>query len=184
MKGIQQNAVKWIASLLLTLAAFFSGCQREDVLSFPPQEIVTRQIHEIKFLKSDISGLNKTFLVQKQIRSAEGGMVIAGDDVSGKSILFFPSDALPQDTDIIFQVDADKKRAYLDPHGLVFKKPVLLRLSYQGAILRDINEADLRIWYYNEAKDIWELVGGTVNQKEKYVEGYLEHFSLYALGAE
>lgn len=106
------------------------------------------QTHEMKFLKSRISGLNKNFLIQKWIQAAEGGIVIAGDDVSGQSALVFPSDALPQDIDTNFQMDTDNKRAYLQPHGLVFTKPVLLRLSYKDTILTDINEADLRIWYY------------------------------------
>ena len=62
--------------------------------------------------------------------------------------------------------------------------PVTMRLSYKDADLGGIAEEDLRIWYYDENDELWELAGQIVNTVEKYVEGTTTHFSRYAIGSE
>ena len=52
------------------------------------------------------------------------------------------------------------------------------------ADLGDVNEEDLKIWYFNEDDGMWELIGDIVDTKHKMVGGLLAHFSKYALAAD
>ena len=59
-----------------------------------------------------------------------------------------------------------------------------MRLSYKDADLGEIEEDSLRIWYYDEINEFWEVIGSDVNKEAKYVQGYTTHFSRYAVGSE
>ncbi|MDQ0901246.1 glycoside hydrolase family 66 protein [Paenibacillus sp. V4I7] len=59
-----------------------------------------------------------------------------------------------------------------------FQNPVELSISYEGS---NAKENLLGIYYFNESKQVWEYVGGTIDKVNKKVMVQLNHFSKYAL---
>ncbi len=131
-------------------------------------------------------GDDSTFYAEKFIEAEEGGKIKVGNIEYGKSSIFFPEDALPEDMLISFSwapsgtLEGTLSDVEFGPHGTYFNKPVELKLSYKMADLSGVNENSLHIYYYNEDTGLWELIGGTINKKKKYVEAELWHFSRYA----
>lgn len=168
-----------ILTLLLILSLFLMLSCEKAVVTQPIDQAVQIQP---KFLKSLNAGFDKPFLTEQYVAASAGGIVSVGDDVCGYSELVFLPGDLPADTTIVFGWDSQGYITDLGPHGIVFNGPVVIRLSYKDADLTGVNEDNLRIWYYDEQANEWELIGGTVNKNEKLVEGTVEHFSRYAIG--
>ena len=110
-----------------------------------------------------------------------------GDDLHGRSWLYFPRYAMNQATTITMDWESTgflEGGAQFSPHGVQFNKPVTVWISYKDADLGDVNEKDLKIWYFNEDTGMWELIGDVVDTEHKMVGGLLAHFSKYALAAD
>ncbi|GAB4333092.1 MAG: hypothetical protein Kow0037_11240 [Calditrichia bacterium] len=137
---------------------------------------------QMRFLHSQTQSLEKPFYIEKWVTRKDGGVLLNGNPANGYSYLYFYSYALPQDTLIQFSWDSQGYVTDLAPHGIQFQNTVYLRLSYKDADLSNINEDNLRIWYYNEHYQMWELIGGYVNKTDKYVIAPIQHFSRYAIG--
>lgn len=177
-------------SVLLTgLLMSFTACSEQSPLQSYDDSAVTRvaagDLHILKSLNGP--SLNKAFIKQQVIKKSKGGLIEVGDKQHGKSSLNFPKDAVSEDVEVTFEWESTgflEGGAQFSPHGTVFLKPVEIKLSYKDADLTGINEADLKIWYFNEDLGVWELVGDEVHPDQKYVRGYINHFSRYAIGAE
>lgn len=159
------------------------SCQKEGPFSPVPDstEKLTRTTDQLKFIQSKSQAFNKYFVIDQFVSAEEGGIIETGNNLAGFSTLAFGPGDLPQDTMITFGWDSYGYVTDLEPHGIVFNNPVSIKLSYKDADLSNVVEDSLRIWYYNEVEDLWEFVGGSVNKTEKQVEGYVHHFSRYAL---
>ncbi len=183
-----------IAGLLAGAFVGFNGCSQESPLAVSPTNesaspvmsdqgpiyLVEVSPNESHQLQKNLPGV--LFSVKKFIPAEIGGDLMVGDILSGfSSITFHPFD-LPQDTLITFDwIAGNTLEATLTPHGIIFNNPVQLTLSYKSANISMADEDNLRIYYYNEETQTWELVGGTVNKVTKTVTGYINHFSRYAL---
>lgn len=184
MDGKSRNLVKFFVFALFSVMFILSGCQKEAPF-YPSQEgLVTRTSEQLTFLTSKTRRLNKLFTSQQWITVQNGGVVENGDSLSGYSSLTFQPGAVPQDTLIVFEWDSQGYISDLAPHGIVFNHPVVLKLSYKDADLSGVVEDSLKIWYYNEANAIWELVGGEVDKIEKTVMTEIQHFSRYGIAAD
>jgi len=160
---------------------FFLACQTNTPNSAIPNTENLSSNNQLRFLSAQKGVLAKKMVNEQFISADEGGMILVGDEETGySSIQFMPGD-LSEDVLITFGWDNRGHIAELSPHGLVFNNPVALNLSYGNADLSEMSEGDIQIWYFNETEKAWELVGGEVNQAEKHVEGFIRHFSKYAL---
>ena len=187
--------------LAVTAAVFtLAGCEsRSPVSSNSEQsetvkEVVQSNIGPVRLLQVEEKELTlmkgKTFSKTKKIKAKHGGTIEVGDRHYGKSKITFKKNDLPEDLTISFEwVSGGTFEGMLNdlefgPHGLVFNSPVEVRLSYKKADLQGFNEKDLKLFYYNEETELWEFIGGEVDEKKKIVIGFLDHFSRYAIGAE
>lgn len=185
----KKRNLKWLLSVGLAVVLLLSfGCENQGLLTPRGSAQDSEASLQPVFLTPQNTELDKSFLPTLQltdieyVTTEEGGTVEVGTSKTGyNNIHFLPND-LEKNSVISFNWDAKSFRANLGPHGLVFRNPVSLTLSYKNANLRKINEENLRIWYYNETTNAWELVGGKVNTKEKTVVAFIKHFSTYALG--
>jgi len=198
-----KNLKKFVSTL--TSAAFsiglilnFAACTNESPLSSQQsetvKEVVQSNIGPIRLLQVDKKELTlmkgKTFKKTKKIKAKRGGTIEVGDRHYGKSRIIFKKNDLPEDMTISFEWAAGGtfegmlNDLEFGPHGLVFNSPVELQLSYKKADLQGIEEEDLKLFYYNEETELWEFIGGEVDDKKKTVIGLLNHFSRYAIGAE
>ena len=189
----------------LTSAAFstglilnFAACTNESPVSSQQPEIsakvVQSNIGTIRLLQVDKKELalmkGKTFKETKKIKAKDGGTLEVGDRDNGKSKIKFKKNDLPEDLTIsCVWVSGGTFEGMLNnlefgPHGLVFNSPVEVQLSYKKADLQGIEEEDLKLFYYNEETELWEFIGGEVDEKKKIVIAFLDHFSRYAIGAE
>ncbi len=160
------------------------GCTQNTALGPIVTESGKRQSSEITFLKSMNPRLSKVFNRSQLVTAASGGTVQIGDDATGISSITFAAGDLSDDLTVEFWWNSQNFEAQFGPHGSTFNNPIVIRLSYKDADLGNIDEEDLRIWYYDENDDMWEPVGQVVNTVEKYVEGTTLHFSHYAVGGE
>ena len=198
-----KNFKKFVGTL--TSAAFsiglilnFAACTNESPLSPQQPEIsanvVQSNIGTVRLLQVDKKQLalmkGKTFSKTKKIKAKHGGTIKVGSPSHGKSKITFKKNDLPEDMTISFAwVSGGSFEGMLNdlefgPHGLVFNTPVEVKLSYKKADLQGFNEKDLKLFYYNEETELWELIGGEVDEKKKIVIAFLDHFSRYAIGAE
>ncbi len=173
-----------LTTLILTAIIIMSlfGCTQNTAV----EPIVTasgkRQTSEITFLQSKNPRLSKVFNRSQLVTAASGGTIQIGDDATGISSITFAAGDLGEDLTVKFWWNSQNFQAEFGPHGSTFNNPVVIRLSYKDADLENIDEENLRIWYYDENDDMWEPVGQVVNTVEKYVEGTTPHFSRYAVG--
>jgi hypothetical protein len=132
-------------------------------------------------------GSDSLWQKKKYIKSSEGGSLEIGDSENGRSSINFNEHALPQDTMISmkrrnFGDDNNLPLVYeFGPEGTVFNNTVTVTLSYRDADLRGVPEDNLRIFYYNPVRNLWELKGGIVDKVNKTVSAELQHFSRYAI---
>ncbi len=175
-----------LATLILTAIIIMSlfGCTQNTAVEPIVTESGKRQTGEITFLKSMNPRLSKVFNRSQLITAASGGPVQIADDATGISSITFAAGDLSNDLTVEFWWNSQNFEAVLGPHGSTFNNPVVIRLSYKDADLANVDEEDLRIWYYDENDHMWEPVGQVVNTVEKYVEGTTPHFSIYALGGD
>ena len=186
------------ASFSIGLILNFAACTNESPLSSQQPElsakVVQSNIGTIRLLQVDTKELTlmkgKTFKETKKIKAKDGGTIDVGDRHYGKSKITFKKNDLPEDLTITFEwvsggtFEGKLNPAEFGPHGLVFNSPVEVKLSYKKADLQGIEEEDLKIFYFNEETELWEFIGGEVDEKKKIVIGFLDHFSRYAIGAE
>lgn len=188
----------------------FSGCEKDGAFSPISQErtssdmFVQTNIGPIKILRVDAKKMaiessyslekngaeDSVFYAEKLIKKQWGGRLRVGDRERGFSKIRFKRNALPMDALIQFQwVASSTLEGMLNslefgPHGLNFNKAVNIELSYKMADLSDVNEDDLKLFYYNEDSGLWELIGGEVKKNRKVIKAKIWHFSRYAIGAE
>jgi hypothetical protein len=191
MKFLQGRKLLKYAGLIVLAMLVMVGCQKDPLgVSSESNDTVInqhktyRRADQLKFLTSKINRLDKRFSSHQLITKAQGGNIIAGDDTSGYSALYFKPGDVPQDTMITFNWDSNGYITDLFPHGIVFNSPVEIELSYKHADLTGIDESRLKIWYYDESIDKWELIGGEVDTTQKVISGYIHHFSRYAVASE
>ncbi|KAA3618868.1 MAG: hypothetical protein DWQ05_05735 [Calditrichaeota bacterium] len=153
-----------------------------------PKERVTRKEGELNIIKAISSAsLQKQFVATWFVERDESGWIYAGDESHGRTWLYFPRNAVPQDVYVTIDWESEgllEGGVEFSPHGIEFQKDVTVWISYKDVDLGNINENDLKLWYWNEDDNVWELIGDTVDTDEKMVGGVLEHFSRYALGGE
>lgn len=178
-----KRSFKVFSIAVLSMVLALTGCQKENPFESGSDQI-TRLTTQLTFLHPENAQLNKVLSIQKQISAAKGGVIDLKSDHGSTCSLYFPPNALDQDTLISVQWNTQGFISELGPHGLVFNRPVVLKLSYDGANLTSVDEDRLRIWYYNDNTGVWELIGGTVDKKLKTVKGLINHFSIYALAAD
>jgi len=178
-----KKTFKVFSIAVLTMVLALTGCQKENPLESGSDQI-TRLTTQLTFLHPENTQLNKVLSIQKQISAAKGGEIDLKNDLGSTCSLYFPPNALDQDTLISVQWNTQGFISELGPHGLIFNRPVTIKLSYKDAVLTGVNEDRLRIWYYNDNTGVWELIGGTVDKKLKTVKALINHFSIYALAAE
>ena len=167
----------------------FSACTEQSPLQSTDNTTATRRAPgDLNILKSTSPlSLNKLFVQSKLITVAHGGKIEVGDNMHGKSGLNFKSGDVSQNVLVTFEWESTgllEGGAQFSPHGTTFNNPVEIRLSYKDADLSGINEEDIQIWYFNEEENVWELIASDVHTDHKYVKGYINHFSRYAIGAE
>jgi hypothetical protein len=172
-----RNLALVFAALLLMI-----GCETQSPVSPSPVAKIVRSTDQMKFLHAKTIRFEKEFRADQLITASDGGTISVGDDISGVSTIQFQPGDLNDDRLISFGWDSQGYVTELGPHGLVFNHPVELDLSYKDADLTGVDEDNLKIWYYNEGNDNWELIGGTVDKTAKRVEGTILHFSRYAIG--
>ncbi|MCA9735300.1 MAG: hypothetical protein H6696_15340 [Deferribacteres bacterium] len=149
--------------------------------------IVTCEKDELKVVKSKKS--KKLYSSQWNVPRNAKGWTYSGDDRNGKAWLYFPLESVSQDESVTIDLELDGLlrggiEVELSPHGLQFENTVTAMISYAKFDLGTIDENKLRIWYWNENLQLWEMVKGYVDTENKLVVGSLEHFSRYAIGSE
>ena len=153
-----------------------------------PKEKIQIAEKDLKILKSKSGvSLQKRFVSRWYVPLGAYGWAYVGDYEHGRSWLYFPPYAMNQTTIVTMDWESTgflEGGAVFSPHGTQFNRPVTVWLSYKDADLGDINEEDLKIWYFNEKTEMWELIGDVVDTKRKMVGGLLRHFSRYAIGSE
>lgn len=161
--------------------------EQVNAISAPKEKIQVAE-KDLKIIKSN-SGtrFQKRFVSFWYIPLGSYGWTYTGDDLYGKCWLYFPPYAMNQTTTISMDWESTgflEGGAQFSPDGTQFNTPVTVWISYKDADLGDINELDLKLWYFNEATSMWELIGDTVDTANKMVGGLLNHFSRYALGVD
>lgn len=174
--------------LLFVLAAgtalFIVACQTNTPNSPISDTKVLHPTDRLNFLTTQKANFAKNMVNERFISADEGGTIVIGDEEVGYSSIHFMPGDLSEDALITFSWDVQGHVAEFSPHGLNFNNPVALNLFYGNASLSGMNENNIRIWYFDETENAWELVSSEVNQAEKRVEGFVRHFSKYALAAE
>jgi len=175
---------------ILGLIFMLPACDQEPPMGVEePAAQSSGQVTILKMKDAPESSLKKLYIASARIDD-DGGRISVGDYWSGISYIDFPEDAIsswsyPNGVAITFAWESEGlMQAHFSPEGLAFRKPAYIRLSYKNANLTGVNEYKLGIYYYNPATNNWEAVSHTVNTYYKYVEGYINHFSLYAIGME
>ena len=171
------------AAIILTFfMLLFIACDQHQPIA--PNQITDSGANNVSILKMKAGSLYKVFNTQKMITAA-GDSIIVGDSTSGLSGLYFPAGAVNDSILIGFIWNSEGLlQSEFSPHGTVFNLPVYIKMSYLEADLTGIVEDSIKIYYYNDTISDWEVVGGTVNKIDKYVEGYINHFSRYGIGTE
>ena len=166
-------------SIALSLILLIS-CEQSSPVA--PQES-SGQVTILKIAATNPDGLHKIFKAHQEI-DEDGGTIVWGDEECGYTYLEFPEDALDDDAHIYgYWRSENLLQADFYPEGLQFNKPVYVRMSYKDVDLGS-SQPNLGMYYYNESTANWELISTSVNTAEKYIEGYITHFSRYAIGME
>lgn len=110
---------------------------------------------------------------------SETSMMISADEggfiSNGYFSLYFPPGALVEDTEITIEMpEYPSAVVRLSPHGIYFKKEVVLSIPTE--LIESGSESYSVLWF-NEEAGYWENIGGYIDEGEAKVE--LEHFSRY-----
>lgn len=128
-----------------------------------------------------------TYYTEKSLKAKKGGKVELGVKEIGKSLLVFKKYDLPYDMTISFEWAASgwfegfAQNLEFSPDGIEFNNPVKLELTYKNADLTGVDEDNLKLFFFNEDTEEWEIIGGTVDKKGKRIIAYIKHFSRYAI---
>jgi hypothetical protein len=137
-----------------------------------------------------VVGCDSLWHKKEYIKSSQGGLIEIGDLASGRSSIQFQQNALPKDTAV--SMDRMHRRDIYDcqslsfvfefgPEGTVFLNTVTVTLSYRTADLSGVPEDNLKIFYYNPIRNLWEYLESVVDKENKTITAELEHFSRYAI---
>ena len=135
----------------------------------------------MQFIKDNIS--DSLLNVSQDIPANLTGKIQLGNEYLGFCELNFASGTLDQDIKINMSWDLKKGKFEVEfgPEGLNFNKPVTLNMFYKLAQLEGVEEEKIKLFYYNEEKEIWEVIGGLVDIADKLFTCEINHFSRYAL---
>lgn len=184
MKTLHTIVFQVILLSLFSIILVNLGCQSDAPNSPSSDVVIMRSTDQLQFLKPQKMRLKKAFQGEQYINANDGGTILVGDEISGYSNINFKPGDLNYDAVITFGWDSQGYFTELSPHGITFNTPVKLCLSYKDADLTNVTEDNIQIWYFNDFKDSWELIGGEVDKDKKQVQGYIRHFSRYALADE
>jgi len=192
-----KHHLKIIKAVLLALLLTQYACEQNLSVNPVDQGTDGAQVTILKRIPQN--NLHKEYFAQKWIDS-NGGYILVGDHASGYSYIKFPQGALGTFNNVnglnlasesmgavniqMYWESENLLQADFYPEGLQFNTPVFIHLSYKDADLSGINENALAIYYYNPSTDQWEKISDNINTQEDYVEGYINHFSRYAIGVE
>ena len=172
----RKPAHKILTSLTFLIVLAALGCGSYSPVA-PSQEMLLPGIEDPNFVRllpaSDKgSGLEiqATMVATKVVSAAEGGVVS-----NGYFSLYFPPDALAEDTEITIEMPRYPEAVVrLGPHGIKFNKEVTLSLPL-GVVE---TEADgYKVLWHNDDTGLWEDVGGYT--EGGMIKADLEHFSEY-----
>ncbi len=176
--------------MTLSLIVTITACEKDlPMTAEQPVANTSGQVTILKVKDSPVGDLKKLFAT-KALIDGGGGLIRVGDAECGYSGLKFPEDAINEDeypngVVVAFYWESESLlQADFYPEGLTFDEPVFIRLSYKDAELEGVDEEDLGIYYYNPETGNWELISNQANTSGQYVEGYIDHFSRYAIGME
>ncbi|PKK84197.1 MAG: hypothetical protein CVT49_04310 [candidate division Zixibacteria bacterium HGW-Zixibacteria-1] len=112
------------------------------------------------------------------IISAQLGGVVSLIDVE----LSFPPGSLNNDTLISIAIpDLFVFENHFGTDGLVFNMPVKVVMSYRDADLTGIDETSIKMAWYNDSFDHWDIIDCEINFENKTVTAFVNHFSAYGL---
>jgi len=112
------------------------------------------------------------------IVSAKEGGVVRLLDVE----LTFPAFALSSDT--LISIDIPDLSVFANDFGtdgLVFNVPVKVVMSYRDADLSGVLESSIKMVWYNNSTDCWEIIDCQLDSSAKTVTAFVYHFSAYGL---
>ncbi len=165
-----------LAGVLVLVAVFgFVGCADSplDSGSQTGSHLLTRAPRA-----TGGASLSPVNLYTEQVISSKQGGTLSLLDVT----LTIPAGAVPNDTTFsIFIPDDQVFYNEFGTDGLVFKKPVSVTMSYRNANLSGVNEATIRLAWYNPSTGAYIDVPCTVDTVNKTVTAELQHFSAYGL---
>jgi type II secretory pathway pseudopilin PulG len=130
---------------------------------------------------------NGQLSIQKSLSKDLGGVLEIGNKNTGYHEIYVDKNSLFDDISLTMSwavPSADEPASLtfdFGPHGTQFQSPIRISLSYTVLNLKNIPEERLRIFYWNEETGIWEFMGGTVDQNDKSIEFYTDHFSRYSV---
>lgn len=188
---------------LLMLVVFFlcfsftiSGCFEDLSLNSvmtenEDSEFVESDIGKIKILKVDPTimqfikdNISDSLLnVERIFPAALSGNIQLGNEYLGFCKLKFANGTLDKKVKIRMRWDLKKGKFEVEfgPEGLNFNNPVTLEMFYKLAQLEGVDEEKIKLFYYNNEKEIWELIGGLADVTNKLFTCKINHFSRYAL---
>jgi hypothetical protein len=184
MKNLKSVFKQLVLVSMMIFLAFQVACNKQAPVT--PNESVGIPEDQVTILRlADNQSFLRPFSNQQWI-GPSGGSLWVGDSASGYSGLVFPDSALSSNTLIQFDWESEGLlQGDFYPAGASFNQPVYIKLSYIEADLTGINENELAIYHYNPQTSQWEeIAGSTVHTSEQYVDGYIYHFSRYAIGDE
>ncbi len=153
-----------------------------------PEKKITRREGELNIIKVESrESLQKRFISSWYVTPFSEGWVYLGNGIHGKTWLYFPAFTVSQP--VVVTIDWESTGLLtggvtFSPHGIQFNSPVTVWISFKDVDLGSIDPSTLKIWYWNDVTNLWELIGDTVDLNAQMVGGLLNHFSRYALGTE
>jgi hypothetical protein len=162
------------AMMLLSVLAFVGLIGCSEVPSGPEDQqtvnLLTRSFSAQKIL-------GDSAYLETIISASEGGKFELHDVQ-----LYFPPKALDNDTLISISIpDLSVFANDFGTDGLVFNVPVRVTMNYRDADLTGINESTIKMAWYNEHTDSWDIIDCELNLANKTVTADVNHFSAYAL---
>jgi hypothetical protein len=193
-------------SLLAASIALFSACSSEPISAPQASQIATPTAEPNKDLLGGLLGgviglvkklivmpglqrntaLAANITVTQTIGTAGGTLSIPAAGVT----VVVPAGALTSNTVITMTARKGKLVAYdFTPHGVVFKKPLVLTQKLQGTNASLLSVPFIQLGYYSDPSlltavggTVSELLGGVVNILSWTYTGNIKHFSGYMIG--